>query len=102
MNNLLLSSTSSTKTFAVAPEVTPVIISPTINLAPESSNTILSLFQKLVILIEEDMIFVIRETSNCSIPPSLLMLTIDDISYTTDLGPGFPFRETEFYLWFYI
>ena len=43
-NNLLLLSTSSTKTFAVAPEESPVIVSPNVNFALESSKTILSPF----------------------------------------------------------
>ena len=44
MNNLLLLSTSSTRTFAVAPDVWPVTVSPTSNFISESSRTIWSPF----------------------------------------------------------
>ena len=52
MNNLLLSSTSSTRTVAVAPDCKPVIISPTVNFASESSRTMLSSFSSKTKLVE--------------------------------------------------
>ena len=46
--SLALPSTSSTRTVAVAFDVWPVIVSPTVNLTLESSRTTLSLFSSTI------------------------------------------------------